>query len=570
MNREFDIKHSVGSANSDEKLIAKALQTQQELKSFPSEADVIEKACNTNMDVNEFGRELNSNRNKRQQLQQSAQHAAKEATLRQKKRIDFLKKPENKVCHICGTRGHVAKECQSEQKKKNIKRRTLLYKKKLIKQNKFKIDLDGEYKRLNAKIAELEKVVKQYRDNGCISVQQPSKETDGGKVPQSTAQETDLDNKPAVTQSNVSVSERVAQFVEPQDLYQTVADPEDNYLRTKAYFERKDREAKEKETLLPVDAQSVEKVLFYGKVACAITFAIMLLLLLHGILSLVVTLASYLDPRPLIACVVNVTMFTFNMVADANYIRWTSYVVSPNKAALFAILCGIGFIVLIVRRFFYKLCSMMEWRCLESYREQLKIQGVTQRLPYKTSQIGTADFSFTSKAAYEQCRRNTFAALTVVDAFICMFKSVLLVLRDIRGLGRHVYCITRGLLRRRLIPLFFRYIIPGIKNMVLIIIKCFFMMVVSTCRYYKISIPVCLAVLIVIGYTGDYKYFSVIVNWVCQLERTVLAEHASFAGMVSFRTRCITQLTTAIPTFSRLSTIIYGLFSRILGMFKHN
>lgn len=59
----------------------------------------------------------------------------------------------------------------------------------------------------------------------------------------------------------------------------------------------KEREAKEKETLLPVDAQSVGKMFYLWQGGLCNSIAIVLNFLLHSILSLVISILTYLDLR---------------------------------------------------------------------------------------------------------------------------------------------------------------------------------------------------------------------------------------------------------------------------------
>lgn len=54
----------------------------------------------------------------------------------------------------------------------------------------------------------------QHRDNGCISSEHSTKEIDEGKDQQSTAQETVIVSKPAVSKSDVLVSERSVKYVD--------------------------------------------------------------------------------------------------------------------------------------------------------------------------------------------------------------------------------------------------------------------------------------------------------------------------------------------------------------------
>lgn len=54
----------------------------------------------------------------------------------------------------------------------------------------------------------------QHQDNGCISSERPTKEIDEGKDQQSTAQETVIVSKPAVSKSDVLVSERSVKYID--------------------------------------------------------------------------------------------------------------------------------------------------------------------------------------------------------------------------------------------------------------------------------------------------------------------------------------------------------------------
>lgn len=119
----------------------------------------------------------------------------------------------------------------------------------------------------------------------------------------------------------------------------------------------------------------------------------------------------------------------------------------PSQVSLpFYILCGLAMILIwwLIKSVNHKVKGMLEWNAMDMYRTTLKESGYTFRLPYKISQLGTADFPGTSLSAYKLCYTAVIAAATPITV-VCTYSSALtFVLKHVVGLLEMVYKLTRG------------------------------------------------------------------------------------------------------------------------------
>lgn len=255
-------------------------------------------------------------------------------------------------------------------------------------------------------------------------------------------------------------------------------------------------------------------------------------------------------------------------------------------SSLFTIKYGLASLVvfLIIKLVSRKISGMQEWKAIDMYRTELKNSGYTFRLPYKVSQIGTADFPGTNLKAYKNCCTAVKAATTPFTVIFLCVKAILLLSKNIIGKSIYVYFHARKWFK--IIARIFKKVSKFIMHLFVGCVKVIQYIVLSLLgiTYFTLSHSLQLIVYFrrfaALAFLVYFIYKYVRVYDLMQVHQYVNTQFTDMyaalrvmcvhcVGAMTFRIRCLTQLIIAKCHFIKVHDIIDILVKKLWHLLKH-
>lgn len=344
---------------------------------------------------------------------------------RKRKRYEFLKRKDNKICYVCGARGHVAKECASVKKAKRRAARTMAFKRHLAKKQEYRVDVDAAYVKLNEENQRLTKLyAKAQAESRNLKIELDTVKSQCNIHRKDSSEDVKLTPRGDIkSMSKIKVCG-----------FSLGATPREVCYKWDFIPNLCTRIAHESQNFISSHARLFKYI--------AIIIAL---------LSLVST--KNFSPISMITQCTNITMVL-------GYSILNTLILLMRIAA--AMTCGLvrcllwsklvlACITILTYIVFSSTSEYAEkktsWDAMSMYRTALRESGYTGRLPYKTSQLGTQACPGTSKEVYRQC----YIAVSESAGFstaVCTFVlGILSLLRKTLGLVTYLRCYTIHLCR---------------------------------------------------------------------------------------------------------------------------